>query len=150
MKQNTKIISCVLLLSLVLVGLGETDSLVLCIGDDGHVALEDVRTGVCNYTLAKLADELGLSPTCAEIRDKARCCPCADMNLPGKALDYPEIPGPDIVCILEPAEFATPLFAPDCADFAYIPLSEFIPRRPPPDPLDDVARIVLRSVVILA
>lgn len=150
MKQNTKIISCVLLLALVLVGLGETDSLVLCIGYDGHVALEDVRTGVCNYTLAKLADELRFSPTCAEVRDKARCCPCADMNLPGKALDYPEISEPDIVCIPEPAEFAAPLFALDCADYAYIPPGEFIPRRPPPDPVDDVAGTVLRSVVILA
>jgi hypothetical protein len=150
MKRITRITSCFLLVALVLVGLGETESLVLCIGHDGHIALENVKLGVCNHTLEKLADELGLSPWSQEVRSKAKCCPCADMDLPGRSLDYPEVIGPEVVLIAEPADTPTPLFEPDSSESIYVPCSEVIPRSPPPDPHDTVALISLRSVVILA
>ncbi len=150
MKRITGITSCVLLLSLVLVGLGETDSLVLCIGDDGHIALENVKIGVCNYTLDKVAAELGRDSGDALVRDRSNCCPCADMDLPGKSLDYPELMGPDIVFIAESAETAVPLFESDCSESLFVTCSNIIPRRPPPDTLDVVTRISLRSVIILA
>ena len=123
--------------------------MVLCIGYDGHIALENVKTGVCNHTLAKLADELGLPATSKEVSDKAKCCPCSDMNLPGKSLDYPEIPGPDVVCIAEPAEVAMPVFKPDCSESLCVAGDETIPHRRPPDPGCAVVRTALRSVIIL-
>jgi len=149
-RKITRGTSCVLLVSLVLVGLGETESLVLCIGYDGHIALEDTRTGICNYTLAKAAEELGLPMSHDRVRDKAKCCPCADMNLPGHSLDYPEVMPADIVCVSEPAEIPVPVFESVWAEFVYIPSSEITPHPPPPDPGDNAARIALRSVVILA
>jgi len=139
----------VLLVSLVLVGLGETESLVLCIGHDGHVALEDTRTGICNYTLTKMAEELGLPMSHHKVRDKARCCPCADLDLPGHSLDYPEITPTDIVFVPEPAEIVLPVFEFALAEFVYVPSSEIIPHPPPPDLGDNAVRIALRSVVIL-
>ena len=149
MRRITKTTSCVLFISLVLVGLGETESLVLCIGFDGHISLEDTRTGVCNHSLAKMAEELGLPVTDWKVQDNSKCCPCADMNLPGHSLDYPEITPPDIVYAPEPVEFSLPVFELTWVDFAYIPSSEITPQPPPPDPGDNAARIALRSVVIL-
>ena len=138
-----------LLVSLVLIGLGDTDSLVLCIGRDGHIALEDARTGICNHTLAKVAAELGLPTSHDKVRNKARCCPCADMDLPGHSLDYPEVMPADIVCVPEPAGISMPVFESAWAEFVHIPCSEIIPHPPPPDAGDNAARIALRSVVIL-
>jgi hypothetical protein len=150
MKRITRITSCVLLLSLVLVGLGETDSLVLCIGFDGHISLENVEIGVCNFTLDKVADECGRDSRDTLVRRNASCCPCTDMDLPGKSLDYPELMGPDIVFITEQAETAAPLFESDCSELLFAPSGEIISRQPPSDPLDTTARISLRSVIILA
>lgn len=135
---------------MVLIGLGETESIVLCIGYDGHIALEDVRTGVCNHTLAKVAEELGLPTTHDKVRTKAGCCPCADMNLPGRRLDYSEIRPITIACLPEPTEIPSPVFQQALAEFVYLPCDEIIPHPPPPDPGDNVVRITLRSVVILA
>ena len=149
-RKFTKATSCVVLVSLVLVGLGETESLVLCIGRDGHVALEDTRTGICNYTLAKISAELGLPMSHHKVRDLARCCPCADMDLPGHSLDYPEVMPAEILCMPEPAEISLPVFELTWAEFGYIPSSEITPHPPPPDPGDNAVRIALRSVVILA
>ena len=149
MRKTTRITSCLLLVSLVLVGLGDTDSLVLCIGYDGHIALEDTRTGICSHTLAKVAEELNLSTTDHEVQDKTECCPCADMNLPGHSLDYPEMMPTDVVCVPEPAVLPVPVFESAWAEFVHIPCGEIIPHPPPPDPGDNAARIALRSVVIL-
>ena len=150
MKRITRTTSCVLLVSLVLIGLGETDSLVLCIGHDGHISLEDARTGVCSYTLAKEAEELRLPTSHNKVINKAKCCPCSDMDLPGHTLDYPEVLPPDIVYMYEPAEIPVPVFEPAWTEFVYVPCSEIIPHPPPSDPGDNAARIALRSVVILA
>ncbi|MDP6543945.1 MAG: hypothetical protein QGH60_08120 [Phycisphaerae bacterium] len=149
MRRITKATSCVLFVSLVLVGLGETESLVLCIGFDGHISLEDTRTGICNHTLAKVAEELGLPTSDELVHKNAKCCPCADMNLPGQSLDYPEVMPVEILCVPEPAEFSLPVFELTRAEFVYVPSSEIIPHPPPPDPGDNAARIALRSVVIL-
>jgi hypothetical protein len=149
MRKTMRATTCVLLVSLVLIGLGETESLVLCIGRDGHIALEDARTGTCSYTLAKVAAELDLPISDNKVRSKARCCPCADMDLPGHSMDYPEVLPADIVCMPEPAEISVPVFEPVWAEFVYIPCTEIIPHPPPPDPGDNAARIALRSVVIL-
>ena len=150
MRKTTRATSCVLLVSLVLIGLGETESLVLCIGHDGHIALEDTRTGACSYTREKAAEELGLPIGHHKVRNKAKCCPCADMDLPGHSLDYPEVQPMDIVYIPEPAETFVPVFEAIWTEFVYIPCTEIIPHPPPPDPGDNAARIALRSVVILA
>jgi len=136
--------------SLVLVGLGDTESLVLCIGYDGHISLEDIRTGICSHTLAKVSEELGLPATDRKVRDKTKCCPCADMDLPGHSLDYPELMPTDIICVPEPAEIPVPVFESAWAEFTYIPSSEITPHPPPPDCGDNAARIALRSVIILA
>ena len=138
-----------LLVSLVLVGLGDTDSLVLCIGYDGHISLEDTRTGVCVHTLAQVAEELGLPTIDKRVRGKAGCCPCADMDLPGHSLDYPEMAPVDVVYVPEPAEIPVPVFAPAWAEYVHVPCSDIILHPPPPDPGDSAIRIALRSVIIL-
>ena len=149
MKRITRTTSCLLLVSLVLIGLGETESLVLCIGRDGHISLEDARTGACGHTLSEVAAELGLPTSHEDVHKKAKCCPCTDMDLPGHTLDYPEVPPPDVVCIPEPAEIPLPLFELIWSEFAYIPCSDITPHPPPPDAGDNAARTALRSVVIL-
>jgi hypothetical protein len=150
MKKITRTTSCVLLVSLVLIGLGEADSVVLCIGNDGHISLEDARTGICDYTLAKVAAELGLPVTHPDVQRGAKCCPCADMDLPGHTLDYPEVLPPDVVYMPEPAEIVLPVFELVWAEFVYTPCREILIHPPPTDPGDKVLRIALRSVVILA
>ena len=149
MKRITKTTSCVLLLSLVLVGLGETDSLVLCIGDDGHVSLEDSRTGICDHTLSKVAAELGLPASHPDVLKNAKCCPCTDMDLPGHALDYPEVAPIELVYVPEPADIPAPVFELARAEYAYVPCNEIIPRPPPPNQGGDAVWVALRSVVIL-
>ena len=150
MKRFTKTTSCVLLISLVLIGLGETDSLVLCIGSDGHISLEDSRTGICSHTLSEVASELGVSVSDDGVRKKAKCCPCTDMDLHGHALDYPEILPHDVVCVPEPAIVHVPVFDIVWSEFTYIPCSDLLLHPPLPDPGDNVARIALKSVVMLA
>jgi len=150
MKRITKATSYLLLVSLVLIGLGETDSLVLCIGRDGHISLEDSRTGICSHTLDEIAAELGLPSDHDDVRKNAKCCPCADMNLPGHDLDYPEILPPDMVYIAEPVEISVPMFELAFSEFHYTPRDNFVSLPPPPDPGDSVSIIALRSVVILA
>jgi len=149
MRKITRTTSCVLLVSLVLVGLGDTESLVLCIGYDGHISLEDTRTGVCSHTLAQVAGELGLPESDQRVQDRAECCPCADMDLPGHSLDYPEMAPVDVVYVPEPADIPVPVFASVWAEYVYVPCSEIIPHPPPPDPGDNAVRLALRSVVIL-
>jgi hypothetical protein len=150
MKKITRTTSCVLLVSLVLIGLGEADSVVLCIGSDGHVSLEDTRTGICDYTLAKVAAELGLPASHPDVQRRAKCCPCADMELPGHNLDYPEVLPPDVVYVPESAEIVLPVFKLVWAEFVYAPCREIVIHPPPTDPGDNELRIALRSVVILA
>jgi hypothetical protein len=150
MKRITKTTSCVLLISLVLIGLGETDSLVLCIGHDGHISLEDSRSGICSHTLSEVARELGLSVSDEDVRKKAKCCPCTDMDLPGHALDYPEVLPPDVVCVPEPAIVPVPVFDLVWSEFICTPCRDFLLHPPPPDPEGNVARIALKSVVMLA
>ena len=150
MKRITRTTSCVLLVSLVLIGLGETDSLVLCIGHDGHISLEDSRTGICSHTLSEVASELGVSVSDADVRKKAKCCPCTDMDLPGHTLDYPEVLPPDVVYVPQPAVVPAAEFELAWAEFVYIPCSDLLLHSPPPDPGDNVARIALKSVVMLA
>lgn len=149
MRKVTRTMSCLLLVSLVLVGLGETDSLVLCIGHDGHISLENTRTGVCRHTLEQVAERMGLPVDHEDVRKNAKCCPCTDMELPGRSLDYPEVLRPIVVHIPESADIPVPLFEPAPAEIVYIPRSEIIPRPPPPDTGDSAARIALRSVVLL-
>ncbi len=150
MRRITRTTSCVLLLSLVLIGLGDTESLVLCIGYDGHISLEDTRTGICGHSLAQVAEELGLPTTHQKVRDLAECCPCADMDLPGHSLDYPEMAPMDVVYVPEPAEMSVPVFDFAWAEFVYVPCGEIIPHPPPPDSGDNAVRTALRSVIILA
>ncbi|MBT3199089.1 MAG: hypothetical protein HN350_04145 [Phycisphaerales bacterium] len=150
MKRITKATSYLLLVSLVLIGLGETDSLVLCIGRDGHIALEDSRTGICSHTLDQIAEELGLPADHDVVRKIAQCCPCADMDLPGHDLDYPEILPPDVVYITEPAETPTPVFELAFSELLCTPCGDFVSLPPPPDLGDSASKTALRSVVILA
>jgi hypothetical protein len=100
--------------------------------------------------MAKVASELGLPQTHPDVIEKAECCPCADMDLPGHNLDYPELAPPDVVIVPEPAETSVLVLESAWDEFAYIPCSDIIPHPPPPDPGDNVARIALRSVIILA
>jgi len=138
-----------MVVSLVLVSLGKVDSVTLCIGRDGHIALENTETGVCDYTLAKLAKQMGLPMAHDRVQAEATCCPCSDVPLPGKSLDYQRLPAGEILFVETPVQVDFALEMSD--DPAGCPVSdELIPHPPPPEDGCTAVRDALSSIVILA
>jgi len=150
MSRIRKLTNCWLVVSLVLVGLGKAESVVLCIGQDGHVALENTETGICNHTLEEIAERTHMSVTSDKVQAEATCCPCSDMPLPGRSLDYERLPVTDILYAEASAEIdaLTPPMFDECIG---CPLSVgVIPRPPPPKHGCTAVWDALSSIVILA
>lgn len=88
MHKASRIVGWAVVVSCLLVQVTGTEHLAICLGRDGHIALEDTRIGLCGHTLARLHEELnplGLADVLAS--PCAVCCECIDVSLPSPPVD---------------------------------------------------------------
>ena len=140
MRKTRTAVAGLVVFSCLLVQATGAKGFAVCFGEDGHIALEDTRLGICNHTLDQLAETTPPSSRSLAIDSpQVTCCPCFDISLPGPPLDR----------IRPPAEQALPqgealprAGAPEGFDAVRVPGGSRLFLLPPP-------LIALRVVVLL-
>lgn len=88
MHKGSRTVAWAVAVSCLLVRVTGTEHFAICLGTDGHIAMEDTRIGLCGHTLARLHEDLGsLGVTDVLHSPCAVCCQCIDVALPSPPMD---------------------------------------------------------------